>query len=118
MTFRSWLETLGAVGPGHEWAIPRMFPFLLQGIERSVAVPPKALEYFRLHIDLDVEHGRALEAALLRWATTDADQDELRRGARRSLDARAAFWSALAEQLFPEARDLGVEGSQPDMRAS
>jgi pyrroloquinoline-quinone synthase len=118
MTFRSWLEALGAVGPGHEWAIPRMFPYLVQGIERSLAVDPVALEYFRLHIDLDVEHGRALEAALLRWATTDAYQEELRRGARCSLDARAAFWSALAEQLFPEARDLGVEGSQPDMRAS
>ena len=118
MTFRSWLETLGAVGPGHEWAIPRMFPFLIQGIERSVAVPLVALEYFRLHIDLDVEHGRALEAALLRWATTDANPEELRRGARRSLDARAAFWSALAEQLFPEARDLGLEGSQLDRRAS
>ena len=25
---------------------------------------------------------------------------------------------ALAEQLFSDARDLGVEGSQPDMRAS
>ena len=118
MTFRSWLEALGAVGPGHEWAIPWMFPYLVQGIERSLAVPSETLEYFRLHIDLDVEHGRALEAALLRWATTDAYQEELRRGARRSLDARAAFWSALAEQLFPEARDLGVEGSQPDMRAS
>ena len=103
---------------GHEWAIPRMFPYLVQGIERSVAVPLVALEYFRLHIDLDVEHGRALEAALLRWATTDANQEELRRGARRSLDARAAFWSALAEQLFPEARDLGLEGSQLDRRAS
>lgn len=118
MTFRSWLEALGAVGPGHEWAIPRMFPYLVQGIERSVTIPPVALEYFRLHIDLDVEHGRALETALLRWATTDANQEELRRGACRSLDARAAFWSALAEQLFPEALDLGVEESQPDVRAS
>lgn len=118
MTLRSWLEALGAVGPGHEWAIPRMFPYLVQGIERSVAVPPEALEYFRLHIELDVEHGRALEAALLRWATSDANQDELRRGARGSLDARAAWWTALAEQVFPEARDLGVEGSRPDMRAS
>jgi pyrroloquinoline-quinone synthase len=91
MTFRSWVEALGAVGPGHEWAIPRMFPYLVRGIERSVAVPSETLEYFRLHIDLDVEHGRALEAALLRWATTDADLAELRRGARRSLAARAAF---------------------------
>jgi pyrroloquinoline-quinone synthase len=91
MTLRSWLEALGAVGPGHEWAIPRMFPYLVRGIQRSVAVTSETLEYFRLHIDLDVEHGRALEAALLRWATTDADLAELRRGARRSLAARAAF---------------------------
>ena len=118
MTFRYWLEALGLVGPGHEWAIPRMFPSLVQGIERSVAVPGEALEYFRLDIDLDVEHGHALEAALRRWATTDANQEELRRGARRSLDVRAAFWSALAEQLFPWARDLGVEGSPRDMRAA
>jgi hypothetical protein len=58
MTWRSWLETLGAVGPGHEWAIPRMFPPLVLGIERSVALDPSALEYFRLHIDLDVAHGQ------------------------------------------------------------
>jgi pyrroloquinoline-quinone synthase len=31
MTLRSWLEALGAVGPGHEWAIPRMFPISCGG---------------------------------------------------------------------------------------
>jgi hypothetical protein len=89
-----------------------------KGIERSVTIPPVGLEYCRLHIDLDVEHGLALETALLRWPTTDASQEELRRGACRSLDARAAFWSALAEPLFPEALDHGVAESQPDVRAS
>ncbi len=38
-----------------------MFPSLVQGIERSLSIDPAALEYFRLHIDLDVEHGRILE---------------------------------------------------------
>jgi pyrroloquinoline-quinone synthase len=102
MTLRSWLEALGAVGPGHEWAIPLMFPPLVRGLERSLELDPAALEYFHLHIELDVEHGRALEASLLRWATTAANREEIRRGARRSLDARWAFWSALGEQLFPE----------------
>jgi len=102
MTLRSWLETLGAMGPGHEWAIPRMFPPLVQGIERSMALDPSALEYFRLHIDLDVAHGQVLERCLIRWATSEADRNEIRRGALRSLEARAAFWSALAEQLFPQ----------------
>lgn len=101
MTLRSWLETLGAAGPGHEWAIPMMFPHLVQGIERSAALPPDALEYFRLHIDVDVRHGEALREGLMRWATSAANQEEILRGARRSLDARAVFWSALEEQLFP-----------------
>ncbi len=102
MTLRSWLEALGAVGPGHEWAIPLMFPHLVQGIERSLPLERAALEYFQLHINLDIEHGRALEESLLRWATTDENQDTIRRGARRSLEARAAFWSAVGEQLFPD----------------
>ncbi len=101
MTWRSWVEALGAVGPGHEWAIPLMFPHLMQGIERSLRLPPAALEYFQLHINLDVEHGKLLQESLLRWATTEENQDNIRRGARRSLEARAAFWSALGEQLFP-----------------
>jgi pyrroloquinoline-quinone synthase len=102
MTLRSWLETLGAVGPGHEWAIPHMFPPLVRGIERSVALDSSALEYFRLHIDLDVAHGHVLEMCLIRWATSEANRNEIRRGALRSLEARAAFWSTLAEQLFPD----------------
>lgn len=100
MTLRSWLEALGAVGPGHEWAIPLMFPHLVQGIERSVQIDPEALEYFRLHIDLDVEHGKILEQCLVRWGETAEGQAAIRRGARRSLEARAAFWRGLEEQLF------------------
>ncbi|MGH7325199.1 MAG: TenA family transcriptional regulator [Candidatus Rokuibacteriota bacterium] len=105
MPLRSWIETLGAVGPGHEWAIPRMFPFLLQGIERSLSVDHAALEYFRLHIDVDVRHGEVLQRGLLRWATTEQHRQEIRTGMCRSLDARAAFWSALAEQLFADGAD-------------
>ncbi len=102
MTLRSWLEALGAVGPGHEWAIPLMFPHLVRGLERSLQLDPAALEYFHLHINLDVEHGKALEESLLRWATTAENQGDVRRGAGRSLEARAALWGALGEQLFPD----------------
>jgi len=100
MTLRSWLEALGAVGAGHEWAIPLMFPHLVHGVDSSFPLDPVAVEYFHLHINLDVEHGKALEESLLRWATTAENQEDIRRGARRSLEARAAFWSALEEQLF------------------
>jgi len=44
-----------------------------------------------------------LEQCLIRSAGSQANRDEIRRGALRSLEARAVFWSALAEQLFPDA---------------
>jgi pyrroloquinoline-quinone synthase len=100
LTLRGWLLGLGALGPGHEWAIPLMFPALVAGIERSVTLEPAALEYFHLHIHLDLEHGRVLEQAMLRWAATEAAQAEIREGALTSLNARAAVWSTLAEHLF------------------
>jgi len=109
LTLRGWLFGLGAVGPGHEWAIPLMFPFLLTGIERSLPLDSAALEYFRLHIDLDVEHGRVLEDVILRWAATGEAQVEIRTGALCSLAARGAFWSALAAHLFPELTENGRE---------
>jgi len=108
MTLRSWVEALGAVGPGHEWAIPLMFPHLVQGIERSIPVAPAALEYFQLHINLDVEHGKMLQESLLRWATTEENQAKIRQGARRSLEARATFWSALEEQLFTNLSSMAA----------
>jgi pyrroloquinoline-quinone synthase len=109
MTVRSWLEALGAVGPGHEWAIPHMFPYPVQGMERSVTIPPVGWKYFRLHIDLDVEHGLALETAPAR-ATTDAGQEELRRGACRSPDARAAFWERPDRAGVPRSARLRCGG--------
>src|SRR2546427_8698091 len=66
-----------------------------------VPLEPNALEYFRLHIEVDVRHGEALREGLIRSAPSAANQEDILRGARRSLDARAAFWSALGEQLFP-----------------
>ncbi len=108
MTLRSWVEALGAVGPGHEWAIPLMFPYLVQGIERSLPLAPAALEYFELHINLDVEHGKVLQESLLRWATTEENQAKIRQGARRSLEARATFWSALGDQLFPNLSSVAA----------
>jgi len=87
MTLRSWLEALGAVGPGHDWAIPLMFPHLVAGIEQSLPLDPAALEYFQLHINLDVEHGKALEeGGSPRRTDPSARDDESRREERSRIE--------------------------------
>lgn len=92
---------LGAVGPGHEWAIPTMFAYLVDGL-RKAGVGEEALEYFTLHVAQDLEHGKLMRAALARYADTAENQARIRDGALASLDARACFWEGLGRVVFEE----------------
>lgn len=100
-SLRHYLVGLGAVGPGHEWAIPTMFTYLVDGL-RKVGVEEKALEYFTLHIAQDLEHSRLLRMALAHYAETPKNRERIIEGARASLDARARFWDGLHRALFEE----------------
>jgi pyrroloquinoline quinone (PQQ) biosynthesis protein C len=87
-----FLVGLGAIGPGHEWAIPKMFHAIIPGLRRA-GFAEEAIGYFTLHVEQDDDHGRWLEQALLRYTHSSAAQEQVRKGALASLDARLRFWS-------------------------
>lgn len=89
-----FLVGLGAVGPGHEWAIPKMFAAVIPGLRRA-GFSEQDIGYFTLHVEQDEDHGAWLESALERFATNDKARAEIRRGAMLSLDARRRFWSGV-----------------------
>lgn len=93
-----FLVGLGALGPGHEWSIPRMFPSIVQGLTRA-GFTPTDINYFTLHMAQDVDHGRWLEEALALSAETPTAQAEIRKGALLSLEARSRFWSGVQDKL-------------------
>jgi pyrroloquinoline-quinone synthase len=93
-----FLVGLGALGPGHEWSIPRMFKLILKGLRRA-GFREEELLYFTLHLEQDIDHGLWLEEALARYAHTIEAQDQIRRGARLSLEARARFWSGVQDKI-------------------
>lgn len=93
-----FLVGLGAVGPGHEWSIPKMFPPIIKGLRRA-GFSESDINYFTLHTLQDVDHGRWLEEALLLNANTQEAQDQIRRGAILSLEARARFWSGVQDKV-------------------
>lgn len=97
-TQEPFLVGLGAVGPGHEWSIPHMFPLLVQGLSRA-GFANEEIDYFRLHMLQDEDHGAWLEEALALYATTREAQEQIRRGAMLSLDARQAFWTAVQRKI-------------------
>ncbi len=93
-----FLVGLGALGPGHEWSIPRMFPLIVKGLRRAKFSPEEIL-YFTLHMEQDIDHGAWLEEALAVYASTQEAQDQIRRGALLSLEARARFWSGVQDKV-------------------
>ena len=94
VTEEPFLVGLGAVGPGHEWAIPKMFDAVIPGLRRAGFTKEEML-YFDLHVAQDVDHGAWLEEALATFGRTEESRAQIRRGALLSLEARARFWTGV-----------------------
>ncbi len=97
-TEEPFLVGLGAVGPGHEWAIPTMFEHILKGL-RPAGFAEDEIGYFTLHTAQDVDHAAWLEEALARFAGTAEAQNQIRRGCRASLAARERLWWGIADKI-------------------
>jgi pyrroloquinoline-quinone synthase len=109
-----FLVGLGAVGPGHEWAIPKMFESVLLGLRRA-GFAEEAIDYFTLHTAQDVDHGRWLEEALERLGGSPPAQAEIRRGTFASLAARGRFWSGVQSAVvrYRQPRAIRPDGARP-----
>jgi pyrroloquinoline-quinone synthase len=109
-----FLVGLGAVGPGHEWAIPKMFDAVIPGLRRA-GFDDSEIAYFTLHVAQDVDHGRWLEEALVRFGTTEEARQQIRRGALLSLEARGRFWSGVQRAVvrWRQPRAIRPDGAVP-----
>jgi pyrroloquinoline quinone (PQQ) biosynthesis protein C len=109
-----FLVGLGAVGPGHEWSIPRMFDAIIPGLRRA-GFREDEIGYFTLHVQQDVDHGAWLEEALARYGDTPQAQAEIRRGAMLSLDARGRFWTGVQRAVvrWRQPRAARPDGATP-----
>ncbi len=109
VTQEHFLVGLGALGPGHEWAIPKMFPPLIAGLRRA-GFSDAEINYFLLHVVQDEDHGAWMEEALVLLIRTHEDADRIREGTLRSLEARHRFWDGVQFQV--------VNWRQPDAGAA
>jgi pyrroloquinoline-quinone synthase len=98
VTEEPFLVGLGALGPGHEWAIPRMFVPIIDGLRRA-GFTEREIQYFTLHTLQDQDHGRWLEEALVRMVRTPEQAAQVRRGAMLSMAARMRFWDGVQSRV-------------------
>jgi pyrroloquinoline quinone (PQQ) biosynthesis protein C len=93
-----FLVGLGALGPGHEWAIPRMFVPIIKG-QRRAGFSEEEILYFTLHCEQDEDHALWLEEALASMLETPEQAAQVREGAMASLEARRKFWEGVQSEV-------------------
>jgi pyrroloquinoline-quinone synthase len=110
-----FLVGLGALGPGHEWSIPKMFAQVIEGLERA-GFTEREISYFKLHVVQDEDHGLWLEEALAELIKTPADAELVRRGTLASLEARARFWDGVQSEVVSWRQPLTRKTPQELLR--
>jgi pyrroloquinoline-quinone synthase len=125
VTHEPFLVGLGAVGPGHEWAIPIMFSYIIEG-QRRAGFTEEEINYFTLHCEQDIDHALWLEEALNDVIQTEEDAALVRKGTLMSLNARAEFWEGVQSRVvrwrqparpwdFKERFRVWIGGHQPNL---
>jgi pyrroloquinoline-quinone synthase len=103
-----FLVGLGALGPGHEWAIPKMFNQIIPGLERA-GMGYEERMYFDLHTEQDIEHANWMSQALAQLGQDDEARALVRRGALLSLGARFRFWTGVERCVVARRQPHSVD---------
>ncbi|MFQ5956818.1 MAG: TenA family transcriptional regulator [Candidatus Brocadiales bacterium] len=90
-----FLEALGAMGPGTESIVPYIYRPIYEGLKKEPSLREDDIEFFALHMTLDIEHSANIKEALLQYAEKEQNQELIKRGAMAALSARTVLWNGL-----------------------
>jgi pyrroloquinoline quinone (PQQ) biosynthesis protein C len=105
-----WLEALGAMGPGTESIVARVYSKILQGIVASGLVTAHDYVFWTLHVHCDDGHGRNIIESMRPYAVDAANRERILRGAVAALEARARWLDALYDHVYGDCAALAVGG--------
>jgi pyrroloquinoline-quinone synthase len=107
-----WLEGLGAMGPGTECIVPRVYSKILDGIRGSGLVTPADYVFWTVHVHCDDGHGRNIIDAMRPYVDDANNRELISRGAIRALDARARWFDGLHRLVFGSPRSNETKSSE------
>jgi pyrroloquinoline quinone (PQQ) biosynthesis protein C len=95
-----FLEAVGALSVGGEFYTSEQYGLILNGLERYSFLSAPSLEFWRVHISMDVGHYEEMAISLSRWTESEEWRDLIRRGAHRAVDLDLVFWEGLERETF------------------
>ena len=99
-----WLAAVAAVGIASEHPIPKYYSLLLNGLRKISGINDADLELFIGHIELDVEHARQIENAILPYLDDIENQSRFKKGLKINMDARRVLHRGLYREVFEETK--------------
>lgn len=96
----NWMSAVAAVGVASEYAIPKYYGLLLQGLRKINGITDDDLSLFVGHITLDIEHAEQIEEAILPYLDTTENQDKFMQGIQMNMNARKVFHAGLFREVF------------------
>ncbi len=95
---------LGAIGLATEFIVPRIYPYIIESIERHTDLGQQGSLFFRIHVECDAEHGDDVVEVTTDVASDISTREAIRFGALSALNLRHAFWdSQLARAMQMKA---------------
>jgi pyrroloquinoline quinone (PQQ) biosynthesis protein C len=92
-------NAVGAIGLGTESIVKFIYKDIIQAIERYTELTLEDYVFFPLHTEADDEHGLILLDIAEKMASTSPEAElELRKGMRKALNLRAAYWDEMYER--------------------
>lgn len=96
----NWMSAVAAVGVASEYAIPKYYGLLLQGLRKIKGISDDDLALFVGHITLDIEHAQQIEEAILPYLDDIENQNKFVQGIKINMNARKVFHMGLYREVF------------------
>lgn len=96
----NWLSAVAAVGVASEYAIPKYYGLLLEGLHKIEGITDEDLALFVGHITLDIEHAEQIEEAILPYLDSRENQAKFISGIQTNMNARQVFHAGLYREVF------------------
>ncbi len=87
----TWIEEFAGFGLGSEHYAPAFFTLILERLRGEFEIPEEVLEFFLVHLYEDVDHARRTMEIVLRYATTDEEQESVLAAIRRHILGEAGL---------------------------
>ena len=101
-----WLEAMGALGPGTESVVPRIYGYILSGIKRSETMAPSDYVFWTIHVHCDEGHGANIMLAIEGYLNRIENRQLVMKGVNRILNARKLWFDGLERMVFRPRRRM------------